>query len=88
MLLDILTGAVDGAIVISNDSDLRLPVSQARERVPVGTVNPSRNYIAGDLRGSPSDGVGNHWWRQLSDTDIRAHQLPNPAGAYDRPPGW
>jgi hypothetical protein len=39
-------------VVISNDSDLRFPVEQVRQHVPVGVVNPSRNYLAGDLRGS------------------------------------
>ena len=43
--------------MISNDSDLRFPVEQARQRVPVGVVNPSRNYLAGDLRGDPSTGA-------------------------------
>jgi hypothetical protein len=29
-------------VVISNDSDLRLPVQQARRLVPVGIVSPHR----------------------------------------------
>jgi hypothetical protein len=41
LLLDVLDGAIDGALVISNDSDLRFPVEQARLHVPVGVVNPS-----------------------------------------------
>ena len=47
---------MDGALVISNDSDLRFPVEQARARVPVGVVNPSHNYLAGALRGGPTAG--------------------------------
>ena len=58
LLLDVLGGAVDGALVISNDSDLWFPFEQARQRVPVGVVNPSRNYLAGDLRGDPAAGAG------------------------------
>ncbi len=54
LLLDVLGGTVDGAVVISNDIHLRFPVEQARQQVPVDVVNPSRNYLAGDLRGSPS----------------------------------
>ena len=46
--------------VISNDSDLRLPSQHARNRVPVGTVNPAGGLHAGDLRGRTGDGVGNH----------------------------
>jgi hypothetical protein len=88
LLVDVLTGVVDAAIVVSNDSDLAFPVSYARTRVPVGLVNPSPNYLAGALRGQPSDGVGNHWWQQLSAADLRASQLPNPAGGLARPAGW
>lgn len=88
LLLDVLQGSVDAAIVISNDSDLRLPIQEARTRVPVGTVNPSPGWLAGDLRGTPDDGVGDHWWRQLSDADIRDHQLPDPCGRYRKPPPW
>jgi hypothetical protein len=58
LLLDVLGGAVDGALVISNDSDLRLPVQQARLHVPIGVINPSRNYLAGDLRGTATSGAG------------------------------
>ena len=65
LLLDVLRGAVDGVLVISNDSDLRFPVEQARLHVPVGIVNPSHNYLAGDLRGRPrteSAGTGGPGW--------------------------
>lgn len=55
LLLDVLTGQVGAAIVISNDSDLRLPTRLARQRVPVGTVNPRRNPTAGDLQGDPDE---------------------------------
>jgi len=88
LLLDVLAGTVDGAVVISNDSDLRFPVEQARERVPVGLVNPSRNFLAGDLRGDPGSGAGRHWWVRLSEADFTGHQLPDPAGQYRRPVGW
>jgi NYN domain len=88
LLLDTLQGAVDGAIVISNDSDLRLPIEQARTRVPVGLVNPSPTLLAGALRGKRSDGVGMHWWVQLVARDFRGHQLPDPAGRYTKPAAW
>ncbi len=88
LLVDVLTGVVDAAVVVSNDSDLEFPVSHARTRVPVGLVNPSRNYLAGALRGHPSDGVGNHWWRQLSSAVLRACQMPDPVGGLARPVGW
>lgn len=88
LLIDTLNGDIDAAIVISNDSDLRFPVRFARDHVPVGMVNPSSNYLAGKLRGSPADGVGNHWWYQLSDTDVRACQLPARIGKLTKPIGW
>src|SRR5215813_5951049 len=88
LLVDVLTGAIDAAVVISNDSDLRFPVQYARTRVPIGIVNPSVNQLAGALTGHASDGVGGHWWRQLRKADITTCQLPNPAGGYSRPAGW
>lgn len=48
---------------ISNDSDLGFPVEQARRHVPVGVVNPSRNYLAGDLRGTAGSGAGPLRWK-------------------------
>jgi hypothetical protein len=88
LLVDVLDERVHAAIVISNDSDLRLPLIEARNRVPVGTVNPSTGFLAGALRGNASDGVGNHWWRKLSAADYRSHQLPDPVGGYAAPAGW
>lgn len=88
LLLDVLQESVDAAIVISNDSDLRFPIQQARTRVPVGTVNPSPSRLAGDLKGRRTDGVGGHWWLQLEANDVRAHQLPDPCGRYRKPAAW
>jgi hypothetical protein len=88
LLVDVLTGRVDAVIIVSNDSDLGFPVSFARTRVPVGLVNPSTNYLAGALRGQPTDGVGNHWWQRLTVADLRVCQLPDPVGTFARPPGW
>lgn len=34
LLLDVLAGTVDGAMAISNDSDLRFPLQEARARIP------------------------------------------------------
>ncbi|MET9074193.1 hypothetical protein ABZX95_18875 [Streptomyces sp. NPDC004232] len=88
LLIDVLTGAIDAAVVISNDSDLSFPLREARKKVPVGVVNPSRNYLAGDLRGAASDGVGRHWWRQLAQQDFTGHQLNDPVQRYARPVDW
>jgi uncharacterized LabA/DUF88 family protein len=87
LLLDVLGGRVDAAMVLSNDSDLRLPLEQARLHVPVATVNPGTR-TAEDLRGHRDTGAGRHWWRRLRPRDYRAHQLPDPVGPHHKPPGW
>lgn len=88
LLLDVLEHRIDAAVVISNDSDLKFPVEAARDRVPVGTVNPSRSHTAGKLRGSPADGVGNHWWYQLTAADFQTCQLPDPVAGVGKPTPW
>jgi hypothetical protein len=88
LLLDVLDRQVDAAIVVSNDSDLALPIRAARDRLPVGLVNPGINYIAGELKGAATDGAGGHWWRQLAPDDYTTHQLPDPAAGHSRPTGW
>lgn len=90
LLVDVLTSVVDAVIVISNDSDLRMPVHEAWNRVPVGLVNPGGGYTAGALSMNAGTGLGsgNHWWRTLNSGDYTGHQLPDPAGRYTRPPGW
>jgi uncharacterized LabA/DUF88 family protein len=40
LLLDVMSSSVDAALVISNDSDLRFPVEQARQRVPWDCSTP------------------------------------------------
>jgi hypothetical protein len=88
LLLDVLRGAVDAVVLISNDSDLEFPIKETRALVPVGLINPSAGEIAGALRGSAAEGAGRHFWRQLTADDFIGHQLPNPAGGYTKPIGW
>jgi hypothetical protein len=89
LLIDVLTGAIDAAVVISNDSDLAYPITFARTRVPVGTVNPTKGFTAGKLEGAPGDGVGGHWWYQLQASDLTSHQLPAQVGArIAKPAPW
>ena len=75
LLVDVLRERVDAAIVISNDSDLRLPIQVVRQKVPVGTINPSSAPRAGDLRGERDEGAGEHWWYRLTKDDFRLCQL-------------
>jgi hypothetical protein len=88
LLADVLQGKVDAAIVISNDSDLALPISVARQQVPVGLLNPNIKQLAGALKGNASDGVGRHWWRRISPASILANQLPHTVQSISKPATW
>ena len=88
LLIDVYSREIDAAILISNDSDLRLPVQRARSRVPTGTVNPRGRPTAADLKGDPGDGVGGHWWYRLKADDFYRCQLPDVVGDSQRPPSW
>ena len=88
LLIDIHTRAIDAAVLVSNDSDLRLPAQHARTCVPTGTVNPRGGSTARYLRGEPGDGVGGHWWYRLTAEDFFGHQLPEVVGGALKPEGW
>ena len=88
LLLDVLQGNVDAAMVISNDSDLEFPVRQARQRVPVAMINPTKNYPAGRLNDAPDTGVGGHWWHQLAPDELYSAQLPATIGVITKPEPW
>ena len=96
LLLDVLGGTVGAAIVVTNDSDLKLPLREARQRVPVGLINPGNprwRPTAGALRASPAAGVGGHWWGHITRNQYLGHQLPDPVmdatgKTYTRPSGW
>ncbi|WP_167302032.1 NYN domain-containing protein [Rathayibacter sp. VKM Ac-2801] len=88
LLFDVLQGQVDAAIVISNDSDLALPITIARKHVPVGLLNPGKKPTAGALKGLSSDGVGQHWWRRLDASAFHQSQLPDPVAGINKPTAW
>ncbi len=89
LLIDVLTGAVDAAVVISNDSDLAYPVTFARDRVPLGLINPTKGYLAGKLAGDHHAGAGNHWWYQLQAADLYSHQFTAVIGPrITKPQPW
>ncbi len=89
LLIDALTGVIDAAAVISNDSDLAFPVSHVRELIPVGLINLTKGYRAGKLAGHPADGAGNHWWYQMRPEDWYRNQLPPTVGVkITKPPKW
>lgn len=92
LLLDVLAGNVDAAVVVSNDSDLAFPIREVRKRVPVGVINPSDQQTAGALKGRPAGGVGGHWWVKANAALYYSNQLADPlthpAGSYTKPAKW
>ena len=62
-----------------------LPIRLSRQRVPVGTINPSKKRMAGYIKGQRDEGPGMHWWYQLTDDDFLASKLPTPS---DRTTGY
>lgn len=88
LLVDVLEKRVDAAIIISNDSDLALPIRVARQHVPVGVLNPGAQPLAGALKGDRTDGVGGHWWRRIDPQDVQASQLPDAVGMNRKPAEW
>ncbi len=88
LLIDLHTDQIDAAILMTNDSDLRLPAVHARSLVPVGTVNPRGTPTAGHLRGDRDEGPGGHWWYWLAASDFRSCQLPESVTGIRCPAGW
>ncbi|MDR2380953.1 MAG: hypothetical protein LBE08_07245 [Bifidobacteriaceae bacterium] len=88
LLLDALSGSVEAALVISNDSDLALPVAKARSAIPVGVINPTTGQTAGALKLAAGQPVGLHWGRRLTLQDLTSAQLPGQVGKLRKPAGW
>ncbi|MDE0117283.1 MAG: NYN domain-containing protein [bacterium] len=88
LLIDVLTHRIDAAVLITNDSDLRLPAQRARDHLPLGTVNPRGTPTAQALRGRPDDGASGHWWYSLTAEDFFSCQLSDAVGEHRKPAGW
>lgn len=87
LLADTFRSDVDAVVVVSNDSDLKLPAALARQHVPVGLVTPA-GRLAGDLAFDRNEGVGRHWQAVLDASAYQAHQLPDPVGPVAKPTDW
>lgn len=90
-LLDAVDGMVDAVVLVSNDSDLALPLSRLRDRgYPTGVLNPRDNDVAGRLRPDKKFlGSGVHWFERAESNDYLANQLPDPAGSgRSKPLHW
>ncbi len=88
LLLDVLQHSVDAVLVVSNDSDLCMPLRECRKRVPTCVINPSKNPLANSLGGDSASGVGGHWWYKLSKVDFLKCQLPTQIGDVTKPQKW
>lgn len=87
LLLDGFEQDYELAVVISNDSDLQVPIAMVRDRLRkmVGVYDPSRQRSF-QLAQSAS------WYRQLRRGPLRASQFPDSLrdeqGVIVKPPGW
>ena len=101
LLLDAFDGDCDGALVISNDSDLAEPIRvvQSRFGQPVGVVFPILNRNPDGRRRHPSDTLWSAATFERFVTGSRRHrrllaacQLPaalaDARGAFARPASW
>lgn len=91
LLMDGFDGDYEQALIISNDSDLALPVQMIRERLgfAVGVVNPNRDQKARaprELAGAAT------FQRRLRETTLRNCQFPaqlsDEVGTITRPSAW
>ena len=91
LLLDGFEGDYGQAVVISNDSDLALPIKMVRERLdlPVGIVNPNRDQRSRTPK-ELSDAAT--FQRRLRENTLRNCQFPSQlsddVGTITRPTAW
>ena len=87
LLLDGFENEYDMAVVVSNDSDLELPITMARTRLgkQVGVFDPSRRRSF-ELHKAAS------WYRSLRQGPLRASLFPDTLtddrGLITKPAGW
>lgn len=87
LLSDGYAGDYEMAVVVTNDSDLELPIRLVRDllQLPVGVFDPSTN------RGFALAAAAT-WYRRLRTGPIQASQFPDTLsdtkGRITKPPGW
>ncbi len=87
LLMDGFEEDYEMAVVVSNDSDLQLPISMTRTKLgkPVGVFDPSRRRSF-ELHGAAS------WYRPLRRGPLGASQFPDTLsdaqGTIAKPAGW
>ena len=87
LLLDGFDNEYDLAVVITNDSDLRLPIEKVRTRLGkvIGVYDPSRKRSF-ELNKAAT------WYRRLREGPLKASQFPptlsDHQGSINKPAGW
>ncbi|WP_123825368.1 PIN domain-containing protein [Kocuria soli] len=87
LLHDTFESRIDAAVVFSNDTDLKLPIEVAANRIPVGVVNPSGRPVAGELKDAVLGNKG-CWYFKLPLDVFTEHQMPDQVGDIHRPAQW
>ena len=92
LIMDGYDGEYEQALVISNDSDLALPVRMVRDKLslPIGVVNPNpeakRDYTPVELREAAT------FLRRVRRNALRNSQFPDSlsdgAGTFHKPAAW
>ena len=87
ILMDAFNGDYEMAVIVSNDSDLQLPISMVRDRLgkQVGVLDPSGRWSF-ELSSAAS------WYRRLRRGPLSASLFPDPLDSDDgpitKPIGW
>lgn len=91
LLMDAFNAEYEQSVVISNDSDLALPIRMVREQfgLPVGVVNPNLDPVAP----APKElGDAATFQRRLRENALRLSQFPHvltdAQGTITKPIGW
>ena len=86
LLKDVFEQRISAAILISNDTDLKLPISVARSKVPVAVVNPSESRVHNDLL--EGHDPSRDWYMTMPKSCFCESQMPPQVGKWRRPQGW
>lgn len=87
LLRDVFEGEIQAAIIISNDTDLSLPLEVVREKLPVGVVHPGKGHVHGSLRGQTDRSKGD-WFIRPSDRMFVSSQMPAEVAGWRKPTNW
>ncbi|AKK04681.1 NYN domain [Corynebacterium mustelae] len=87
LMHDAYESRIDAAIIFSNDSDLSLPISFVRSKIPVGIVNPQGGTPHRSLIEKASTENGD-WHCYLNQNAFVQSQMPPSVGKSKIPNAW